>query len=100
MLFGIFEVFQKLLVKICESILPSLFALFDFVEIFFQPCGVLDIENVAEVFDQQACDARPISRGEFRRASARAAALNRGENRGMVGAADAAFLSLTSEASL
>ena len=43
----------NLLVEVAERVRPGFFAFFDLVQFFFQPGGVLDIENVAEIFHQQ-----------------------------------------------
>ena len=50
---GVFEVLLEFLVEVGKSLRPSFLALFNFVQFFFEPCGVLDIENIREVFHQQ-----------------------------------------------
>src|SRR5713226_1661707 len=55
-LLGVFEILGELLVKLGKRIGPSLLALFNLVEFFFQARGVLEIENVLEVFHQQVRD--------------------------------------------
>ena len=55
-LFGILEILLEFLVEVGQGVGPLLFAFFDFVEFLFQTRGVLHIENVAEVFDQQIGD--------------------------------------------
>ena len=56
MLFGISEILGEALVEFGEGISPGFLALFDLVELFFEARGVLDVENVAEVFHQQIGD--------------------------------------------
>src|SRR2546430_3748086 len=53
MLLRIAKVFFELLVEIAEGLSPTFFAFFDFVEFFFEASGVLNIENVGKVLDQQ-----------------------------------------------
>ena len=53
MLLRIAEVFLEFLVKITERLRPTFLTFFDFVELFFQPRRVLDIEDVAKIFNQQ-----------------------------------------------
>ena len=50
---GVPEVLLEFLVKIAERLYPTFFALLDLIEFFFQPCRVLHVEDVTEVFDQQ-----------------------------------------------
>ena len=47
------EILFKTLVEVGQRVRPLLLAFFNFVQFFFQASGVLEIENVAEVFHQQ-----------------------------------------------
>ena len=50
------EFLLELLVELLQSVGPALLAVFDFVELFFQPRRVLGIEDVFEVLHQQVGD--------------------------------------------
>ena len=63
MLFGITEILDKFLVEIAQRVSPLLLAFFDFVQLFFQTRGVLDIENVGKVLYQKISHDQP----DFRR---------------------------------
>src|SRR5260370_21735285 len=52
-LLGIGEIFAVLLVETLERVYPCLFALFDFIQLFFQTGGVGEVENIGKVRDQQ-----------------------------------------------
>ena len=56
MLFGIFEVLLEFLIEVGHGVLPLLFAFFYLIEFFFEPRSVLQIEDVAEILDQQVSD--------------------------------------------
>src|ERR1035441_9892273 len=55
-LLGVSEILGKLLVKLSERAVSCLLAFFNLVELFFQARGVLEVENVFEVLDQQIGD--------------------------------------------
>jgi len=55
-LFGVSEILGKFLIKLGERAVPRLLAFFNLVELFFQARGVLEIENILEVLDQQIGD--------------------------------------------
>src|SRR6202140_1206508 len=63
MLLGVSEILGKLLVKLGERVVPCLLAFFNLVELFFQPRGVLEIENIFEILDQQIGDDQADLRG-------------------------------------
>src|SRR5712691_1843600 len=52
-LLGVFEILGELFVKLGERVGPRFLALFNFVQFLFQARGVLEVENVLEVFNQQ-----------------------------------------------
>ena len=97
MLFGITEILGEAFVEFGERVSPCFLAFFNLVELFFETRGVLDIENVAEVFHQQIGDDQTDFRGRklpsyFLHVLA---LLDRAENRGIRGrTADAAFFEL------
>jgi hypothetical protein len=55
-LLGVSEILGKLFVKLGERVVSRLLALFNLVEFFFQARGVLEVENILEVLDQQIGD--------------------------------------------
>ncbi len=55
-LLGVSEILGELLVELSQRVFPLFFSFFNFVELFFEARGVLEIENVLEVFDQQIGD--------------------------------------------
>ena len=59
MLLRILQVLLETLVEVRHRVGPLLFALLDFVEFFLQSRGVLRIEDVGKVFDQQIGHYQP-----------------------------------------
>src|ERR1017187_1362070 len=60
---GVSEVLGKFMVKLGQSFVPGLLAFFDLVQLLFQTRGVLEVENIFEVLDQQIGDHQANFRG-------------------------------------
>src|ERR1035437_6663690 len=86
-LFGVLQIFVEALVEVGHGNPPVEFALFDFVEFFFHPRGVLHLEDVVETLQQQAGhdDAQFRGRGAAAFLLDVLALQNRGEDGGVGG---------------
>ena len=56
MFLSVFEVLGEAFVELRHGVGPLLLAFFDLVEFFLEPRGVLHVEDVAEILDQQVRD--------------------------------------------
>src|SRR4030088_1899523 len=62
-LLGVSKILSELLVKLGERVVARLLAFFNLVELFCQARGVLEVENVFKILDQQIGDDQADLRG-------------------------------------
>src|SRR5579864_8251612 len=55
-LFSVFEILLEFFVELAQGVGPLLLAFLNLVELFFEAGGVLRVENVLEIFDEQVSD--------------------------------------------
>ena len=58
-LLGIAEILGESLVEAAQSVSPGFFAFFDFVQLFFESRRIFDVEDIAEILDQQIGHHQP-----------------------------------------